>query len=181
MSEPNDRFEFADYEGLLPDAGDFLDLGDYALTYVIDTDGSRWPVLMETFTDPDDLNGTVFIGDAVATNMAPHERCGALPAAYQQALWGVIRCGGWKRDGQRCRNIVTETGGRCDWHNDAVIIRKGYVPQRLNVLLAITKIVGEDDKASVREEFLTLSDHWHRVDPDACEAFWERNRKRIRT
>lgn len=174
-------FPYANWDGLLPDHGDYLDLGDYALTMVVDEDGEAWPVLMELYDEGGPEVSPVTIGADVAIAWAPHENVGTLPADVEHRIWlreDAGRCGGWKRDGGRCRNFVDRAGQRCEWHDYATVVAKGYAGRRLRVLLQLANAQADEARRrSIRLECIELSDTWQAADFAGCKRFWDRNRK----
>lgn len=163
---------------LINDPSELIDLGNgHLLTMVVDEDGVAWPLI----TDVGEPMGQCHVGSALVAYEAPHEALGPLPADVRRRLDGEVRCNAWKKDGGRCQSVVDKEGARCQWHDPAVIVAKGYAAPRLNLLINIRNAQETTEaRHSVQQEFLDLSDAWHEVDAEACDTFWERYSKRIR-
>jgi hypothetical protein len=86
-----------------------VDVGrGYSLTWVVDVDGSTWPVLCDTRQrEPQYFPHLA----EDFRELAPHEMTGRLPADFQQ-FW----CGARAHSGKPCRVRVAGPGLRCRHH-----------------------------------------------------------------
>lgn len=98
---------------LIIDSDAAVDIGDqgYALAWLVDPDGSRWPLLCDRRQQgwQDFPNSTAAFRD-----LAAHELVGALPDEFHQ-----FRCGHVKSDRKPCRVRVGGPDERCRHHLDA--------------------------------------------------------------